>query len=258
MKTQLIIVVTYLVSLGLTKGQNVPPEPTSLSTSPMLAVHSEASNSPYSASLPITTEQSSISHPVRVKNPSAYKNIAFGIYAGLNSTKLKGESTGGDISGRLGYQAGLFVRAGGQFFGQVGAEYFGSSSNYFTKGDGQTVNDIQDKINIHYIQIPAYVGYKLLESDRGISAIRLQVGLEYANRISSSSGQFNLSNSEIKSGTFNGLGQLGFDIGPLLIDLTYHYGLSDTIKNPVTGAAASTGFTGSQRRILSASVGFKF
>jgi len=208
----------------------------------------------------VTTTTTTVDNdrPDRVKATKDYKNFVFGIYAGLNSTKLKGESTGGDISGRLGYQAGFFVRGGGRLFGQLGAEYFASSSNYFTRNDGQTVSQIQDQINIQYVQIPVYIGYKLLESDRGISAIRLQVGLEYANRINSNSGQFNLSNSEIKSGTFNGLGQLGFDIGPLLIDLTYHYGLSDSIKNPTNGNVTATGFNGSARRILSASVGFKF
>ncbi|GAB4000052.1 hypothetical protein GCM10028807_51880 [Spirosoma daeguense] len=207
-----------------------------------------------------TTTTSADEMPLESKSPKDYKNFVFGIYAGANSTKFKGESTNtsGDLSGRLGYQAGFFVRGGGRLFGQLGGEYFASSSNYFTKGDGQSVKSIQDQINIQYVQIPVYIGYKLLESDRGISAIRLQVGLEYANRISSSSGQFNLTNSEIKSGTFNGLGQLGFDIGPLLIDLTYHHGLSDSIKNPASGGVSSTGFTGSQRRVLSASVGFKF
>ncbi|GAB4020443.1 hypothetical protein GCM10028808_61600 [Spirosoma migulaei] len=206
-----------------------------------------------------STETYSTDRPARTK-AGDYKNFVFGIYAGLNSTKFKGESvnTGGDISGRIGYQAGFFVRGGGRLFGQIGGEYFASSSNYFTRGDGQSAASIQDQINIQYVQIPLYIGYKLLQSDRGLSAIRLQAGLEYANRISSSSGKFNLTNAEIKSGTFNALAQLGFDIGPLLIDLTYHHGLSDSIKNPTNGSTTTTGFAGSQRRILSASVGFKF
>jgi hypothetical protein len=180
-----------------------------------------------------------------------YKNFTFGIYAGLNTTRFRGEDIDTENpAGRLGYQAGFFVRGGGRLYGQLGAEYFTSSSNYFRPGDGQSVNAIRDQINIQYIQIPAYIGYKLTESDRGISAIRVQVGLEYANRISANSNSFNLSNSEIKAGSFNGLGQLGFDIGPLLIDLTYHYGLSDAVQINT--------FQGSTRRILSASVGFKF
>lgn len=201
-----------------------------------------------------TDTYSTTTRTTREKRTKDYKNFAFGIYAGLNTTRFKGENVNGDrLTGRLGYQAGFFVRGGGRLYGQVGAEYFASSSNYFTAGDGSSVSQIEDKINIEYVQIPVYIGYKLLESDRGISAIRLQVGVEYANRINSNSNSFNLSNSEIKSGTFNGLGQLGFDIGPLLIDLTYHYGFGNSIQ-PVN----STGFAGSQRRILSASVGFKF
>lgn len=207
-----------------------------------------------------TTVTTTETYRTREQKAKDYKNFVFGIYAGLNTTKFKGESvnTGGDLSGRLGYQAGFFVRGGGRLFGQLGAEYFASSSNYFTRGDGQSAQNIQDQINIQYIQIPVYIGYKLLESDRGISAIRLQAGLEYANRISSSSGRFNLTNAEIKSGTFNALGQIGFDIGPLLIDLTYHHGLSNSITNPTNGNTTTTGFNGSQRRVLSASVGFKF
>jgi hypothetical protein len=194
--------------------------------------------------------------PERTKKD--YKNFVFGVYAGLNSTKFAGESAdatngNGDLSGRLGYQAGFFVRGGGRLYGQLGAEYFASSSNYFTAGSGQSAASIQDQINIQYIQIPLYLGYKLVESDRGISAVRLQIGVEYANRINSNSNSFNLNNSEIRSGTFNGLGQLGFDAGPIFLDLTYHYGFSNAINPEI-----STGFAGSQRRILSASVGFKF
>ena len=205
-----------------------------------------------------TDTYSTTTRTKRDKAAKDYKNFVFGIYAGLNTTKFKGEAldvngNSSALTGRLGYQAGFFVRGGGRLYGQVGAEYFASSSNYFTTGSGQSAASIRDQINIQYVQIPVYIGYKLVESDRGISAVRLQVGVEYANRINANSGNFNLSNSEIKSGTFNGLGQLGFDIGPLLIDLTYHYGFSNAIS-PVSAA----GFAGSQRRILSASVGFKF
>ncbi|CCH52289.1 hypothetical protein BN8_01277 [Fibrisoma limi BUZ 3] len=200
-----------------------------------------------------TTDTYSTNTDTRMRDKRAYdyKNFVFGIYAGLNSTRFSGEDIDGDnLRGRLGYQAGFFVRGGKRLYGQLGAEFFASSSNFYRPGDGSSVDEIEDNINIQYVQIPVYIGYKLVESDRGISAVRLQIGAEYANRINSNSGNFNLSNSEIKSGTFNALGQVGFDIGPLLIDLTYHHGLSDALEG--------TGFPGSQRRILSASVGFKF
>jgi hypothetical protein len=288
MKKQFSLLAICLCGIGLANAQTTTPTysatstPTNSSYSSSMATdstrsmnnsnsmnsNSSTTNGTYSTNSMATdgtttttsTETySTTDRPARTK-ANDYKNFVFGIYAGLNSTKFKGESvnTGGDISGRIGYQAGFFVRGGGRLFGQIGGEYFASSSNYFTKGDGQSAASIQDQINIQYVQIPLYIGYKLLQSDRGLSAIRLQAGLEYANRISSSSGKFNLTNAEIKSGTFNALAQLGFDIGPLLIDLTYHHGLSDSIKNPTNGSTTTTGFAGSQRRILSASVGFKF
>lgn len=202
-----------------------------------------------------TYNTTSATQPDRPKKD--YKNFVFGVYVGLNTTKFKGEAldvNGGSnkLTGRLGYQAGFFVRGGGRLYGQIGAEYFASSSNYFVAGSGQTAANISDQINIKYIQVPVYIGYKLVESDRGISAVRLQVGVEYANQIGSTANGFgNLNNFQVKSGTFNGLGQLGFDAGPVFLDLTYHYGFSNAIQQ-------NTGFAGSQRRILSASVGFKF
>lgn len=180
-----------------------------------------------------------------------YKALTVGVYAGANSTRFKGENVDGDnLTGRLGYQAGIFVRGGGRVYGQIGAEYFASSSNYFRPGDGQTTQAITDQIDVKYIQIPALVGVKVLQSERGISAIRLAIGAEYANRINSNSNRFNLTNSEVKSGSFNGLGNVGFDFGPVLLDFMYHYGFSDALQ--------ISGYQGSQRRIVSASLGFKF
>jgi hypothetical protein len=297
MKTQVTLLAACLLGVGLANGQTTSNTNSSTSTtnstystSPVTTDSSRAAGSTYSTSPSSmsTTDGSTMSNgttnssgttnagsattnstaspaygttttttrdysTTRDKAAKDYKNFVFGIYAGLNSTKFKGENTNtdGDLSGRLGYQAGFFVRGGGRLYGQIGAEYFASSSNYFTAGSGQSAASIQDQINIKYVQVPVYIGYKLVESDRGISAIRLQVGLEYANQIGSDANRFgDLNDFRIKSGTFNGLGQLGFDAGPVFLDLTYHHGFSD--------AVSGTGFNGSQRRIVSASVGFKF
>ncbi len=77
----------------------------------------------------ITTTNDTYNTATRPARTGAdYKNFVFGIYAGLNTTKFKGENinTGGELSGRLGYQAGFFVRGGGRLYGQLGAEYFAS------------------------------------------------------------------------------------------------------------------------------------
>jgi hypothetical protein len=192
--------------------------------------------------------------PVTRAKDMKYENFVFGIYLGSNSTRFAGDerNVGGDLSSRIGYQAGFFARTGGRLYGQLGAEYFTSSSNYYISNYEPTKTPIQDRLTIQYLQVPAYIGYKLVESDRGVSAVRLQAGVEYASRVNANSGRFLLSNAEIKSSTLNGVGQLGFDLGPLLVDLTYHYGFGSAI-----GTEKSAGFTGSQRRVLSASIGVK-
>ncbi|MFC5408652.1 PorT family protein [Larkinella bovis] len=211
----------------------------SYSTAPASSTYSSSSTS-------TSTEYASRESRPRTERP--YKAFTGGFYVGANSTRYRGEDIDGDNpSGRLGYQIGAFVRGGGRLYGQLGVEYFASSSNYFSPGDGSSLQDISGRINTKWLQIPAYIGVKLAQSERGISAVRLAVGAEYANRLSSSN-TINIDNNEIKSGTFLGLVNLGFDIGPVLIDLVYHHGFSDAIE----------GFNNSQRRALGVNVGFKF
>lgn len=201
-------------------------------------------NSTYSTST--TTSNRSLD---RKDNDKGYKAFTFGVYVGANSTHLRGESSVdlGNPSGRVGYQVGVLARGGGRLYGQIGVEYFASSSNYFQANSLPSLSNISSQINTKYLQVPVYIGYKLTQSDRGISAIRVQVGAEYANQLSNSTS-VSLNNAEFKSGSFNALGNLGFDFGPVFIDLVYHHGLSNTIS----------GFDNSRRRILSASLGFKF
>lgn len=178
-----------------------------------------------------------------------YKHFAFGVYAGANSTRFEGEDVEGNrLSGRLGYQLGFFLRGGGRVFGQVGAEYLTSSSNFYTPGDGASVDDINASINQEYLHLPAYIGVKLAQSRRGISAVRLQFGAEYAVPVGVKRNDFNLQQSDFRSGTVNGLVGLGFDAGPFMLGLTYHHGFADVLKESNT----------SKRRILGVNVGVKF
>ncbi|WP_460673178.1 outer membrane beta-barrel protein [Larkinella ripae] len=213
-----------------------PTNSSSYSTTP-------STNSSYSSS---STEYSGRQSRPRAEKP--YKAFTGGFYVGANTTRYRGEDIDGDNpSGRLGYQIGAFVRGGGRLYGQLGVEYFASSSNYFRPGDGSTLQDISGRIDTKWLQIPVLVGVKLAQSERGISAVRLGIGAEYANRLSGSNS-IDIDNDEIKSGTFLGLANLGFDIGPVLIDIMYHHGFSDAIG----------GFNNSQRRSLGLNVGFKF
>ena len=178
-----------------------------------------------------------------------YKNFTVGLYGGGNSTRFEGENVdGSQLNGRLGYQFGLFVRGGGRLFGQIGAEYLTSSSEVYKKGDGKTVKDITSNVDYQYFHVPAYIGVKLAQSPRGSSAIRLQVGAEYAAPIQVGSNALDLKQSDFNNATVSGLANLGFDAGPLFIDIVYHYGFADVIKTQ----------TNSKTRTIGLNIGLKF
>lgn len=179
-----------------------------------------------------------------------YKHFTFGLYGGINSTRFQGEAIDTkNLTGRLGYQLGFLARAGGRIYGQIGVEYLASSSQFFTPGDGQVngVSDITANIDQRYLQIPAYIGVKLAQSDRGVSGIRLAVGAEYATPLSTDANDFKLSNANFQAATINGLANLGFDAGPIMLDFVYHYGFADVL------AAGN-----SKRRVLGVNLGIKF
>lgn len=180
-----------------------------------------------------------------------YKNFSFGVYGGANSTRFEGESVSGqNLSGRLGYQLGFFVRGGGRIYGQIGAEYLTSSSEFYRAGDSTLTNvkNLIGNVDQKYLHIPAYLGVKLAQSDRGVSAVRLQVGAEYAAPLGVNNNAFNFQQGDFRAATLNGLANLGFDAGPLSLDIVYHHGFADVIE----------GTTNTKRRILGVNVGVKF
>lgn len=193
--------------------------------------------------------QRSVEVEARRERRENYKHFTFGIYAGANSTRFAGETVASDrLAGRLGYQAGFFVRGGGRVYGQIGAEYMTSSSEFYQAGDGASVKEITSNVDQKYIQVPALIGVKLAQSERGISAVRLAVGAEYAAPLGVNNNAFNFQSGDFRAATINGIANLGFDAGPLLIGFTYHYGFADVIANT----------NNTQRRILSVNVGVKF
>ena len=181
-----------------------------------------------------------------------YKNFTFGLYGGANSTRFEGESidvngNAANLAGRLGYQLGLFVRGGGRLYGQIGAEYLTSSSEFYQAGDGQTVGGLIRNVDRQYLHVPAYVGVKLAQSDRGVSGIRLQVGAEFATPLGGNNNVFQ--RSAYNDATLNGLANIGFDAGPLFLDFVYHHGFQNVLRDNASN---------SQRRILGVNLGFKF
>ncbi|MCK8490900.1 hypothetical protein M0L20_03490 [Spirosoma sp. RP8] len=195
--------------------------------------------------------QRSVEVEERKQRRENYKNFTLGIYAGANSTRFEGEDVqGNNLSGRLGYQLGFFVRGGGRVYGQIGAEYLTSSSDFFRAGDGQVngISDITSNVDQKYIHVPAYIGVKIAQSERGISGVRLQIGAEYSAPLGVNNNAFNFSQSDFAAATVNGLANIGFDAGPLFLDFVYHYGFADVLNN----------VSNTKRRILGVNLGVKF
>lgn len=181
-----------------------------------------------------------------------YKNFTFGIYAGGNSTRFQGEKLDtANISGRLGYQLGFFVRGGGRLYGQIGAEYLTSSSQFYRPGDGKVsgLKDITSNVDQQYIHVPAYIGVKVAQSERGISGVRFQLGAELSLPVGPNTNITGITENGFNNATLNGLANIGFDAGPLFIDFVYHYGFQNALKDNVANT---------QRRILGVNVGVKF
>ena len=198
--------------------------------------------------------QKSVEKQAKQDKRENYKNFTFGIYGGANSTRFQGESVDTDgnansLAGRLGYQLGFFVRGGGRLYGQIGAEYLTSSSEFYRAGDGKTVKDITSNVDQQYLHVPAYVGIKVAQSERGVSGIRLQVGAEFATPLAGNNRVLNLARSDFNEATLNGLASVGFDAGPLLIDFVYHHGFQNVLRDNTSN---------SQRRVLGVNIGFKF
>lgn len=178
-----------------------------------------------------------------------YKNFTFGVYAGANSTRFEGEDVDGNaLAGRLGWQLGGFIRGGGRVFGQIGFEYLTSSNDFYQKGDGANVEDITGNIDQRYIHVPAYIGIKLAQSPKGVSAVRLQLGAQYASPTGVRNNDFNIDRNSFRRSTFMGLANLGFDAGPLFLDLVYQHGFEDVLKES----------NNSKRRVVGVNVGLKF
>ena len=198
--------------------------------------------------------QKSVEKQAKQEKRENYKNFTFGIYGGANSTRFQGETldTEGNatsLAGRLGYQLGFFVRGGGRLYGQIGAEYMTSSSEFYRAGDGKTVKDMTSNVDQQYLHVPAYVGIKVAQSERGVSGIRIQVGAEFATPLAGKNRVLNLARTDFNDATLNGLANIGFDAGPLLIDFVYHHGFQNVLRDNTSN---------SQRRVLGVNLGFKF
>jgi hypothetical protein len=194
------------------------------------------------------TAAASPNRPSKPEKAFKRDNVSIGVYAGPNFSKYSTDQDSLESKARVGYQLGVYVRGGGRLFGQLGVEYVGVSSKLYSKDDkGTTLNDISSTINTHYVQIPLQIGFRPAMTQTRRTGIRIQAGAELSYLLNADKNDFNLNDDDYNKTVVNLLGGVGFDLGPVTLDVSYHYGIKDVYKAE-----------NAKLRMVSASLGFKF
>ncbi|WP_421826070.1 porin family protein [Larkinella sp.] len=194
------------------------------------------------------TTAASPNRPSKPEKTLKRDNVSIGVYAGPNFSKYSTDQDSLESKARVGYQLGVYVRGGGRLFGQLGVEYVGVSSKLYSKDDkGTSLDQINSTINTHYVQIPLQIGFRPAMTQTKRTGIRIQAGAELSYLLNADKNDFNLTDDDYNKTVVNLLGGVGFDLGPVTLDVSYHHGIKDVYKAE-----------NAKLRMVSASLGFKF
>lgn len=155
--------------------------------------------------------------------------MSFGAYAGGNISKLLTDSVS-DTQARIGYQYGIFVRYGGSFFVQGDVALFGMSSQIVDAADTtqlpDSTDDIEEKIDIQFIHVPIQLGYKIISSPDGSSAIWVAAGGFLDQIYKVKPNMLGLTKDDFKTTSFGWVATAGLDLWLITFKLSYQYGLT--------------------------------
>lgn len=162
--------------------------------------------------------------------------INFGIKAGVNFSTLKtGLNAVTDKSGKIGFNAGVFARAGKDLF-------FQPELNYVTFSDKYRFNSNSYEAKFRQLNVPLMVGYKLVNTSE--FNFRVSAGPDLYYNLKKPIAP---TGTEYKKFTAGGVLNAGVDIGALTFDARYSLGLSKFNST-----------LGQKSNIFSLSAGFKF
>ncbi|WP_257670116.1 porin family protein [Parapedobacter tibetensis] len=164
------------------------------------------------------------------------QSLDMGIKAGVNFGTLRtGLDAVSEKSGKAGMHVGLFVRTGSDFF-------FQPELNFSTFGSEYTYNSETYESKFRQLNLPAMVGYKIVNKDN--LNFRVSLGPDL---------NFNLKKPDAPAGTefkrFNvgGVLNAGIDVGRFTFDARYSLGLGKMNKE-----------LEQRPGVFALSVGFKF
>jgi len=192
---------------------------------------------------------------------SSFAQLPFtlGIKAGINSNKITTDNysaTGYTFDdfrsdAKSGYNVGAFARLGTKIYLQPELLYCvrnGESTGESTSGTASQT------IKLKTIQVPVLVGFKLI--DLKLASIRAFTGPAMSYVLKSSNVEMNLPNFDpenFKNNIWDWQLGAGVDVGPIVFDVRYEWGLSNTSD----GNIDNVGFV-NKGNTLTFSLGFKF
>ncbi len=155
----------------------------------------------------------------------------FGIYAGLNGSKLVSDSAL-QTKMRIGFQFGGFFRYGNNVFIRGDVAKFGMSSSLVDAGDTSLIVNpgLEDLIDIHFIHIPLQLGFKIFHSPDGTSALWIAGGGYLDQIYKVKENQFGLLKSDFKTTSLGIISSAGFDLWFMTFQMTYQRGFTQILK----------------------------
>lgn len=151
-----------------------------------------------------------------------------GLFAGINGGKPKTDPNDYLTEGNTGIQAGIFIRSSQSLYYQGGLTLF-SSNTTFTSGHASAGN-ISDKLKITRLQLPLFLGMKLLPVSHSVFNVRAYAGPTLSYALFMNANSFGLTTGDLNRAQFDmGIG-LGLDISLFEINAGFNYGLINSLN----------------------------
>ncbi|PST83565.1 PorT family protein [Pedobacter yulinensis] len=160
----------------------------------------------------------------------------FGVKAGVSFPTLRGGVSGiSNQSNKMGLNAGVFARVGGDFYFQPEVNFVSFKSTYTFQGAAY-------EAKFRQLNVPLMVGYKLLNAED--LSLRVSAGPDLSYNLNKPAAP---AGTAYKKFTAGGVVNAGVDIGGVSFDARYSLGLTSANKE----LDQKTG-------LFSVAVGFKF
>ena len=156
-------------------------------------------------------------------------SLKFGLHGGLNMSKYQTELDSADASARIGWQGGLMLRYGGNFFVEGNLNLGQSSANMMTT---DSIGTVESTVYRTFLALPVMAGVKVFSSEDGSSSVRVMGGMEFMSILKTdvSDSLLWIKADDFKPYSLAAVGGVGLDLWFLRFDLALRYGLTPMLS----------------------------